>query len=55
MVLKLDMNKDWQQVLEWMSPQNLAQIGYGTMDANFTTLAQCLGIRVFDEYQVCRN
>jgi len=47
-----DVNKDWQQVLEWMSPQNLARMGFGTMDPNFTTLAQCLGTDVFEAYQM---
>ena len=34
--------KDWNKVLELMTPENLSQFGIGLTDPNFTTLAQCL-------------
>jgi len=43
-------NQAWNKILELITPDNLIKLGYGPTDPNFTTLAQCLGVRLFEKY-----
>ena len=44
---------DWEKIVNLITPSNLAQFGH--FDANYSTLAHCLGEDVMNQYQVCNS